>query len=396
MKKLAIIGTGSAGVLSLCHFLSYLSNEWEVYSIHDPKKPILGIGESTNPTFVLSLDKAIQFNYLQNGNEIDATPKYATVFKNWRQDNFYHPLVGGNHAVHMNSFKLFKSVFPKLKNKFGNKLKKILGNVQTIINKKDYVECNINNKTYKFDYVMECTGFPKDYTDYNICNLPVNSCLVHNIDKPGDWEYTGHVATKNGWMFEIPLTTRQSYGYLYNDKITTKDEAKKDFSKEIKVPIKELQNIEYHFKSYYAKQFLNGRIIKNGNAAIFFEPMSAFSLFLYDKINRSFFDYLLIEDVREQKMLNIGLDEVAKETEAMIAYMYHGGSLHNTKFWKYAKKITKPIVFNSNIFKEIQTAFKQEYKKGTPLGVKDWVFCSNDLLKIDRNFGYNYFSSKSL
>mgnify|MGYP000394363711 CR=1 FL=1 len=47
-------------------------------------------------------------------------------------------------------------------------------------------------------------------------------------------------------------------------------------------------NIEYHFKSYYAKQFLNGRIIKNGNAAIFFEPMSAFSLFLYDKINRSF------------------------------------------------------------------------------------------------------------
>ena len=45
--KIAIIGTGTAGILSIA-FVSNIHQNHEVYSIHNPKKPILGIGESTS------------------------------------------------------------------------------------------------------------------------------------------------------------------------------------------------------------------------------------------------------------------------------------------------------------------------------------------------------------
>ena len=42
--KIAIIGTGTAGILSIAFVLAYAPEPIEVYSIHNPKKPILGIG----------------------------------------------------------------------------------------------------------------------------------------------------------------------------------------------------------------------------------------------------------------------------------------------------------------------------------------------------------------
>ena len=46
--KIAVIGTGTAGILSIAFVLAYAPEPVEVYSIHNPKKPILGIGESTS------------------------------------------------------------------------------------------------------------------------------------------------------------------------------------------------------------------------------------------------------------------------------------------------------------------------------------------------------------
>ena len=79
--KIAVIGTGSAGVLALSHFLTYLPKDWEVYSIYDPNTPRVGIGESTNPSFVSSLDTSVNFQALRDLEKLEGTIKYATVFK---------------------------------------------------------------------------------------------------------------------------------------------------------------------------------------------------------------------------------------------------------------------------------------------------------------------------
>ena len=44
--KIAVIGTGTVGVLSVCYFLGH-TKDVEVICIHNPKKNILGIGESS-------------------------------------------------------------------------------------------------------------------------------------------------------------------------------------------------------------------------------------------------------------------------------------------------------------------------------------------------------------
>ena len=83
-KKIAVIGTGTAGIISISHCLAHLSNEWEVYSIHDPNKPILGIGESTSTQIPENLFNSIGFNLNDTEHtDLDATLKLGVKFTNW-------------------------------------------------------------------------------------------------------------------------------------------------------------------------------------------------------------------------------------------------------------------------------------------------------------------------
>ena len=77
----------------------------------------------------------------------------------------------------------------------------------------------------EYDYVIDCRGFPKDYSDYIITpNIYVNAGIVFDSLKPSKWDYSYHIAHKNGWMFGLPLSNKVSFGYLYNSKLTTKQE----------------------------------------------------------------------------------------------------------------------------------------------------------------------------
>ena len=69
--KIAVVGTGTAGILSLSFLLAYPPSPIEVYSIHNPKKPILGVGESTSTQIPITLYDAINFNLLEDSQELD-------------------------------------------------------------------------------------------------------------------------------------------------------------------------------------------------------------------------------------------------------------------------------------------------------------------------------------
>ena len=236
MKKIAVIGIGTAGLQTLCHLCTWLEKDWKITSISDPSIPVMRIGESTHPSFADCLQMATDFNVHDHLDAIGATIKIGTVFKKWRRHNFINPLFAGSLALHIDSWKLQQFVLPALKKRWGDQLEIKTEKVKKI-------------EDLDYDYIVDCCGFPKDYKSNYISppGLMINRALTHNIKKRGNWNYTGHRATKNGWMFEIPLMERQAYGYLFNDTLTSKKEAMEDFSKEIDTPVDQLDKTDYSF-----------------------------------------------------------------------------------------------------------------------------------------------------
>lgn len=399
MKKIAILGIGTAGIQSLCHFLTFLDeSKYQVFSISDPKIPILGIGESTNPTFAAAIEWGLKFSFLEDLKELNGTFKLGTFLKNWRTHNFLNPFLAGGMSLHFDTHSLSSFAIDRFQKIWKNKFKQILGSVGEVKNINDGVSVIIDNKEYFFDYVIDCTGFPKDLNDYYISDLDtVNSCIVYNdfeeTNKP--WNYTLAQATEDGWMFGVPLATRTSFGYLFDDKLTSKEEALHNFSKTINHKL-DLKNVaEFKFCPYYAKSICNGRIFKNGNKLAFFEPLYGNSQQLYFLANQLIFD-LITNDNNPNflKENNESFFKLVNSIVGILNYSYHGGSVFKTPFWKKVTEKSTKSLHENVLFKEA-IRLAAEIRHQNRLTEKlEFYFLEHSLKLIDSDthFGYNYFN----
>ncbi len=333
MIKIAVIGAGTVGVLSVIHFLGYTENV-QVTCIHNPKKKILGIGESSTVAMPTLLWETLNFNPEFDGQELQFTFKTGVYYKNWRKDSFVSPIMPPSYAIHFDNFKLAEVVFKHVYLKYKNRFNELNIDIKSL--KQDKNKVTINEQ-HTYDYVIDCRGFPKDYSNYKKVKLPINHCLVNGVEEPGNWNFTYHIAHKNGWMFGIPLKKRQGFGYLYNDNITSKNDAINDFSQYFKNNFNKDNLREYKFESYKAKNYINNRIMLNGNKALFYEPIEAISGLFYDYLNRIYFDHIF-KNVSINESNNLAHD-LAKRYENFISYIYHGGSMHESDFWKYASNL---------------------------------------------------------
>ena len=157
-------------------------------------------------------------------------------------------------------------------------------------------------------------------------------------NKPGvdsDLTYTRTVATPNGWTFVIPNMDSVSYGYLYNNTITSKEEATKDFIERFDIP--EIDG-ELTYKNYIAKNvFVGERTLLNGNRLGFLEPMEATALGFYQSSCRYYFDYIM--GITDKPAVNVSLRKEMKRIATFILWHYQFGSKYDTPFWKYAKSL---------------------------------------------------------
>lgn len=391
--KIAVLGVGTAGLTSLAHCLAHLNESWTVYSISDPSTPILGIGESTTPLIPGQLYNGTKFTLLEDADELDATVKYGVKYVGWREKDFFSHILPPNHAMHFNNFKLKEFCFNRFQKLFGDKFRVIYGNIKDLSNKNNVATVTVDKESLSFDYIVDCRGYPEDYTDYKVSDvIPVNHCLVHTVQEPGTWTWTYHVAHRNGWMFGIPLKTRQGWGYLYNDTITNRDDAIEDISDRFKIHRQNLNLREFKFKTYYAKKFIEGRIVKNGNRALFFEPMEALSGSFYGTLMRSFIS--LIEGDIDENYFNTSLTHTAQDFENFICFMYHGGSTYNSDFWNISKEKCRAHLrqnerfdFFINLIRTLKP-HEQQHKMWTPFLATNW-------LDFDRDLGYNYLQPNS-
>lgn len=377
---IAVIGSGTVGVMSVCSLLSF--TDFKVTCIYNPNKKILGIGESSNVQLPKLLWHSIQYNPVFD-KDLDATLKYSVFYKNWRKEDFHSPILPIEYAIHFNNFKLGEFVYSECLKKYPDRFQIIKDDVLEIINETDKAKVKSINKTYDFDFVIDCRGWPEDYSDYiESKSLLLNKCLVNMIPEKGDWNFTYHYATQNGWMFGIPLQTRQGWGYLFSDKITSDQEAISDINNIFKSNLKIDDLKVFKFKPYRAKKFLNGRIMKNGNAAIFYEPLEAMSGVMYHNINTVFIDY--IYGAMSEEQTNQHLHILSQQYENFICYAYHGGSNFNSKFWNTIKEKTKNHLKNNDLWKQNIKDIKDD-RIVFPWTPAQWR-------NLDKMFGYSYFN----
>ena len=396
-RKIAVVGAGSAGLLSTMHLCTWLDDSWQVYAIHNPKKKILGIGESTNGVFMSVLERATNFSlaHAEDLAALDATIKYGSKFVNWRKQGWVNPLLAGNIAIHFNNRRLKDFVFERLARLWPTQFNVLEGDVQELQNYADHVSLRIDDASHDFDYVVDCMGTPPNFDGYTMsdCTL-VDSCRIHMVKNYEYEPFTDHIATKNGWMFGVPLKDYKTYGYLYNNALTDTQTAEEDMLRLLGVQKLEAgaYDAQYSFRCYYANELISGRICKNGNKALFFEPLLANSMFQYVYALRLIYDYVV--GGQDAGRCNGKFVKAVHEMEDVISYYYKGGSTFQSAFWKAAADQASNRLERRAELSDYMRSLRDLKKKGILHGGPSYGFSPHTWQIVDSHMGYGYLETE--
>ncbi len=319
-NKIAIVGAGSAGCITALHYYYYGRDTFDISIYHSPEEhPIERVGQGTVPGVVKLIGNTLDFSWYKN--PIDSTYKTGIMYEDWgkKQDKIFHPFNMNQMSMHFIPQKLSNTT---LESGFFEVIEKTITDPE---------------KEIDADFIFDCRGrHNRDDSNYDTLINPLNSVLLYKKDGiDQELEYTRSVATPNGWTFVIPNIDSVSYGYLYNNTITSLEEAKNDFLERFGLP--DIDD-KLTFENYMARNiFVGERTILQGNMFGFIEPMEATSLALYQEICRHVWDVMF--GVGPASVYNSAVRSKMKEIETFILWHYQNGSKYDTPFWDYAKSL---------------------------------------------------------
>lgn len=318
-KKIAIVGSGNAGCITALHYGFFGNELCDIDFYYDPNVPIERVGQGTVVSVTELLSRSLDMDW--SNNPIKATFKTGIRYENWGKINhdFFHKFNMYNMSCHYVPSLLSKTV---IESGYVNPIQKNIDNPEEEIDA---------------DFIFDCRGKSRnDYeNDYIKLINPLNSVILSRKNgRDPDLTYTRCVATPDGWTFVIPNHDSISYGYLYNNTITTKEEATKNFIDMFDV----VPDGDLSFNNYVAKSIWKGeRTILNGNRLSFIEPMEATSTAVYQNVARYAWDNIFEGSSKYE--CDIKLQNMIKSIEIFILWHYQNGSKFDTPFWEYAKSL---------------------------------------------------------
>lgn len=399
--KITIVGSGTAGTIVATALKRYWGDLVDITLIFDHKNPNIGVGEGTTPAiydFIDFMGLSIEDLIRNTGT----TVKLGIKFKSWTSDNkiFYHnfhqdcdintsssqynyflaqeilrednyqaelfdeyftdndkiPSTGLNSsAVHFDATQF--SVY--LRKLYQSQIEIIDGVITDVIVKDNNIDKLIleNGQEIKSDFYIDSTGFSKvlisklnsewvDKTDY----LPLNRAIPCPIKKTYDSipPYTLAEATKNGWIWQVPLSYRFGSGYLYSSKFTSDDEARDDFSKWMMEnhgePMDSGRVIK--FDTGYFNQSWSGNCLSVGLSSGFVEPLEATAIHIAVVQTFSFISHYSLNGVMEhsRKTYNKHISSLYEEILQFIRFHYFTRRT-DSDFWKYMEETTPEWIF---------------------------------------------------
>ncbi len=321
--KITIVGAGNAGCFTALHYAWWTRGSGiEIELIHNPSVRPEPVGQATVLEPPHLLFGALGFNWAEN--TIHATPKSGLVYEGWGKVNekVSHPFPADKMGMHNCPWEMQNYILES--------------------GRFNVVEDDVDPKDVDADYVFDCRGKPKDFSEYKKLKNPINAAI---LAKP-NWNtleclWSRHIATPDGWTFIIPThpdSPSHDYcvGYLYNSDITSKEDAQQNCLDLFDVDIKK----HLPFNNYVVKNpVVDDRIFLNGNRLFFIEPLESSATQTYLWWVRNSCDMILTK----QKMFDDGIKEINTYIERIqnfVLWHYHFGSKYDTPFWKYAKTLT--------------------------------------------------------
>ena len=439
--KIVVVGGGTAGVMAATYFKSYWGELADITLVYDHQRPGIGVGESLTPIFdnyLRTVGVSTQ-ELIQNCN---ATIKLGLKFTNWTHEGsigfhsfpqnelislvdpvfqhydaitayeiandsvnngyFYnkffidnnmipsHDNLSFRHALHVDA----KLLGRYIENKFRHAIHIIDGIVEKVkVENREIVSIKLKSgEELTADLFIDASGLERvlfKHLDvkWNDCTaiLPTDRTIPNPLFKDFDTlpVCTTAEATKNGWIFDVPLSNRHGTGYVYSSQFTSDEEAKQEFNawllKTYNVELTSDRIIKFT-SGYYNEQWV-GNCVAIGLSSGFLEPLEATNIHhtftQIDSITRLFSGSNLAY-VRNN--YNIRLDQIYKNSYMYIRFFYHTGR-QDSEFWKYMSNNTPQEIL------ELDEVINNDYLSNEYIVDKHSMFDAIDFNCIAYTYG---------
>lgn len=397
MKRIAIVGSGTAGLIA-ANILIKAYPTYSISVISSDKVPIIGVGEGSTEHWT-TFEQFCQIKRSVMVKKTEATFKFGIRFKDWNVDgDYFHSISGGQ--IHSSSFNagynyvnaMGKRLTPffahpalimnqvqdlgentlKQSNQFhfdtfklNNFLTEhasdsgvsfIKGTVLDVVLQPETGEIEalqLEDRTHACDFVIDATGFHKKILsklgdpgwESHLEYLPNDSAMVFQTPAEGNREikpYTLAQAMKHGWMWEIPTQSRRGNGYVFASKYVSHDEIVDEASKVSGFDIDNPRFISYD--PGYVKTPWIKNCVAIGLSSNFIEPLEATSI--SSSIQQAFLltSYLGVYDPNDdwtRREYNRIFVSIMENLAAMIC-LHYVSDRDDTPFWSHQKNRPKP------------------------------------------------------
>ncbi|WP_353484417.1 tryptophan 7-halogenase [Haliscomenobacter sp.] len=345
--RVAILGGGTAGFVAAAHLTKRFPG-FELFHIYDTRIPTIGVGEGTTPLFPAWIRDITGLDDREIRRRCRMTQKHGLYFENWGKHRtpFQEDFFFNSYAYHISASDLVELLRSYVKATVLDR------QVTSVISNGREVSIGFEKDApMVFDFVFDARGFPSELTDDHIPipEIPTNAALIRQAPPAEFNRMTRCVARPHGWVFVIPLVSHSTYGYIYNEKITSKEEisAELDFlSQHSGIQLRKETERQLRFPSFTRRQLFDGALFHIGNTASFIEPLEAtaihITLFQIDVASKWLADALI--DARGEARrapafingLNKLMREYTMEAALFVSWHYAAGSSFQSPFWSFA------------------------------------------------------------
>jgi tryptophan 7-halogenase len=354
-KKIAVVGAGTAGYLSVLYFCTKYP-EYNVCWIYPADNEPIGVGEGTVPQ-VTEFLKDLGITFKDIINDVGGSLKLGIKFENFVMEDYFHPFGGADTEAAALEYIMKYNKIPDDIESYDISFHFSVATLATFLDKwfERFDNLTIERRILHSvddvtcDWLIDCTGFKRafvnKYYDDNFLSIdnlvPNNKALVYrtNIPEHKRTAYTTCIGMDHGWIWNIPLRDQIGIGYVHSNQYDVKEEFLDYLEREGfgRPEVREVNMVTGRNKHHY-KDTGNKKIVSVGLSSSFIEPLEATGLYLtvfgIEQLNKLMHDN--ITPTEYNTVVNYEFDVIVD----FIAGHYKFGH-RNNDYWNFYK--TLPI-----------------------------------------------------